>query len=244
MSYLRERMSKLPHGSFGSVRGVPTVTLSYDPCNPQINSYNRKRYYLSSTMGRFYKPLIEEYISLKNELKELERVWNLIYKIPPRHVEYPLAKRRYSMFDGDFFDKAIPNSNGREVENPIEYKGMIVRSKNELLACEILEKKGYEIKVEPKVGDKYEELYPDILFGVREQCKCIGLEIEGALDRERYAYKSTNRRKGYLKLGFEIGKDIIFLDLADPYSFSAELLETKIRLAVEASLDDIIFPGE
>lgn len=244
ISYLKDKISKLPHGSFVPIRGLLYVVVTYDPFEPAVNSKNRRRYRITSNKGRFYTPLIEEYIKLKKELNELEYRWNLIYRFPPRQIEYPLKKRKYSIFDGDFFDNAVSNSNGLPVEHPIEYKGMIFRSKNELLTCQLIESKGYKVKVEPLVGSSFDTLFPDIVFKVPEQYKCIGLEIDGALDREQYAYKSRNRRKGYLEKGFQIGKDIVFLDLADPHSFYPELFETQIRLAVEASLDDIVFPGE
>ena len=244
MSYLREKISQLPHGKIYSVNGRLAVSIFYDPTDSAISTYNRKRYYLTSERGRFYKPLIDEYICLSDELKRLEKQWNFIYRIAPRRIQYPLNKRRYSMFDGDFFDRAVSNSNGRRAEHPIAYKGMILRSKNELIACQQVEKMGLEFKTEPMVGEGFDALYPDLIIRVPEQIKCIGLEIEGALDKERYSYKSRNRRKGYLDLGFQIGKDIVFLDIADPHQFYSELLDTQIRLAIEASLDDIIFPED
>ena len=244
MSYIKEQMKKLPHGSFGSVRGRATVKISYDPFDPSVTTYNYRRYYIDSPKGRFYSPLIKEYLRYAAELKRLEAEWNIIYKIPPRNISYPLKKRRHTIFDGDFFEKAESNMNSRRIENPIPYKGMTLRSKNELIGVQILEKFGLEYKVEPKVGDGFDQLYPDLIFNIPEQCRCAGIEIDGAIDKEQYAYKSRNRRIGYLNMDLMPGKDIIFLDIASPADFYAELFETMAKLAIEAGLDDICFPGD
>ena len=244
MSYLREQINKLPHGSFCTVRSIPVVTINYDPHDPTVTSTNRRRYYLSSPQGEFYRPLIKEYLRLSYELKRLEAEWNIIYKIPPREISYPLKKRRHTIFDGDFFEKAESNMNSRLIENPVPYKGMKMRSKNEMIGVQILEKFGLEYKVEPKVGDGFDVLFPDIIFNIPEQCRCAGIEIDGAIDKERYSYKATNRRKGYLSMDLMPGKDVIFLDIASPNDVYGELFETMVKLAIEAGLDDIIFPGD
>ena len=244
MSYIKEQMNRLPHGSFGSVHGRATVKVSYDPFDPSVTAYHYKRYFLDSPKGQFYRPLIKEYLRYEAELKRLEAEWNLIYKIPPRKISYPLKKRRQTIFDGDFFEKAESNMNGRKVENPVPYKGMRLRSKNEMIGVQIMEKFGLEYKVEPKVGNGFNELYPDILFNIPTQCRCAGIEIDGAIENEQYSYKSRNRRASYLRLGLMPGKDVIFLDIASPSDFYGELFETMVKLAIEAGLDDIIFPDD
>lgn len=112
-----------------------------------------------------------------------------------------------------------------------------------MIGCLILERFGYEYKIEIAVGnDPFSMLYPDITFKVPEQERCISIEINGALDRIKYANRSVNRHKEYLDLGLRISKDVIFVDIAEANSFYEDVFETQIRTAVMSGIDDIVFP--
>ena len=243
ISYYEKRIAELPHGHFGIYRTRPVVYVTYDPLDGSINAYNKKRLYTDTANGECYAVLISEYQDLCNKLNALTEEWNLICKCAPRKLKYPLKKTVRSIFTSEFFDSAAEGANPIPIEHPIEYKGHLLRSKNEMLGCIILEKFGYEYKIEIAVGnDPFGMLYPDITFKVPEQERCIGIEINGALDRIKYANRSVNRHKGYLDLGLRISKDIIFVDIADASSFYADVFETQVKLAVMAGIDDIVFP--
>jgi len=245
ISYYKSRTDRLVQGRFGITRGHPVVYITRDPQIPGVDCYHSRRYRLSSARGQKYAALIMEYEKNKHILDELIAAWNSLYCISPREIEYPLTKRNKSIFTSEFFDRAEEMANPVCIEHPIEYKGHILRSKNELLGCQILEKLGYEYKVEIAVGnDPYNMLYPDLTFKVPEQERCIGVEFNGALDKMKSAEKYLSRQKNYIGYGLMISKDVIFVDMADPGSFYAELFETQIKLAVMAGLDDIVFPNQ
>ncbi|SCW60710.1 hypothetical protein SAMN02910456_02141 [Ruminococcaceae bacterium YRB3002] len=246
MSFIRERLTKIPHGNLGTYRGRQVVSITYDPFDSTITYKNRKRYYVDSPQGKKYAPKIKEYIELSGELATLEEQWNLMYRMAPRSVPYPLTKTRVSLFDSRFYERAVPNSNDRPIKNPIKHKDMILRSKNELAGCLILDSKGIDYKVEVKVAadddDEYSALYPDILFHLPEQDKCVGIEIDGAIDREPYSNKTFWRRRNYIRHDLQVGKDIIFYELDNPYAFDDKHLEALIDSAITANLGDIVFP--
>lgn len=76
-----------------------------------------------------------------------------------------------------------------------------------------------------------------------EQQRCIGVEINGALDKQKSAENYLARQKDYIGYGLMISKDVVFVDMAERNSFYAELFETQVRLTVLAGLDDIVFPS-
>ena len=243
INYLKDLISRLPHGNFGTYRGRLVIHVYYDPFDRSVNNKNNKRYYLDSPKGKELAPLIQEYQNLCKELKELEHEWNLLYRIPPRDINYPLEKNRTCILDDNYFDKAKPGSNPTKAGHPIKYKDMILRSKNELAACIYLDKIGREYKTEVAIPvDGFYFLYPDLLINVPEECKCLALEIDGAIDNSQYSYKITNRHKGYYDIGLLAGKDVIFMEIGDSYQFDTELLESLIKSAILASLDDINLP--
>jgi len=243
ISYLHKRLAEMPHGSFGMCRGVPVVYVTYDPMDPQIHNGKIKRYRIDSTEGKLWSPVISEYINIRDQLKELLNAWHLLYRIEPREIKYPLIKKTKSILTEEFFYDAAEYANPQPIEHPIEYKGRVLRSKNELLGCRTAEKFGLQYKIEIAIGnDPFEMLYPDITFLVPYQQRCIAAEINGALDNIRYANKSLNRQSIYIGNGLMISKDVIFLDIADRSQFYTELFETQIRSAILAGLDDIVFP--
>ncbi|SCW41045.1 hypothetical protein SAMN02910456_00990 [Ruminococcaceae bacterium YRB3002] len=243
MSYLKDRISRIPHGKVTTYRGCPVVIIDYDPFDPKVSSHNRKRYNIDSRRGAMYLAVVKEYNALTRELEQLQYQWNSLFRMPPRDIKYPLKKRRYSMFDSSFYEKAVPNSNPLPIEHPIKHKDMFLRSKNELAGCIKLDEMGYEYKVDVQVViDERIKICPDILIHDPCQCKCISTEIDGAMDLTRYAFKATSRRMTYYSLNLQQGKDIVFYEIADAHEFDDALFESLIRSALSANLDDIIFP--
>ncbi len=245
ISYYQDRLMKLPQGYFGRDKDAAIVYVTHVPGEQPGEKRKRFRYRLTSEKGQKWADLVREYRKCKDKLDELMTVWNSTYRFPPRKIAFPLVRRDPSMFTADFFNAAAECANPAQAERPIEYKGRILRSKNELIGCQIIEKLGYEFKVEIAVGsDPFYMLYPDITFLVPEQERCIGVEINGAVDNIKYANKSLNRQSEYIKNGLMISKDVIFVDIADSGSFYVRQFETQVKLAVMAGLDDIIFPDK
>ena len=243
ISFLRKRLAEMPHGSFGEKNGNRVVYITYDPADKSVDTHNKKCYSVDSSNGKIWSPVISDYLNTKRKLDSYLNIWNGIYKFNPRDISYPLRKNRSSLLTDRFFLDAEENANPTPIEHTIEYKGKILRPKNELLGVEAIEKLGLDYKIEIAVGnDPFNMLYPDITFSVPYQQRCVSIEINGALNVAKYANKSLNRQNLYIELGLMIGKDVIFLDIAEPGQFYAELLETQIKTAILSGLDDIVFP--
>ena len=243
ISFLRKRLAEMPHGSFGTCRGQQVVYVTYDPMDPSVSWKDKKRFFVDSEQGKFWSALIADSILVEKQLRELIDLWHMLYRFESRQIDYPLIKRTTSLFTEEFFNSAAENANPTPIEHPIEYKGHILRSKNEMLGCEIIEKYGLSYKIEIAVGnDPFNMLYPDITVLIPYQQRCIGFEINGALSILKYANKSINRQGSYIEQGLMLSKDVVFVDIADRNDFYAELFETQLKTAILAGLDDIVFP--
>ena len=243
ISFLRKRLAEMPHGSFGTCRGQQVVYVTYDPMDPSVSWKDKRCYKVNSEQGRLWSHLIAEYIQTEEQLRQLTASWHQLYKFDPRNIEYPLSKKRNTILTEEFFHAAKENANPIPIENPIEYKGHLLRSKNELIGVRTVEKFGLQYKIEIALGDDpFDMLYPDITVLVPYQQRCIPVELNGALDNIKYANRSLNRQGSYLGDGLMISKDVIFTDIADKSLFYTELFETQLKLAILAGLDDIIFP--
>ena len=241
ISYLKYRLQNIPHGNFGTVEGKCAVYITYDPSDPRIDSYHKRKLFVDSQEGQLYKPVIEEYLSIKEELKQLEKQWNRLYKFPPKEVKYPLPDDLNNPISSGMFDRAAANQNTFENEYPIVHAGQRLRSKNELIAFQTLEKMGFEVKTEARI-DKggFSSFFPDALFKVPEFDKGIGLEIDGAMDKDDYFGKAEERRKKYLRNGFREGIDVIFFRIYNRHDFDLERFELAVDAVLEANAKMIL----
>ncbi|MBP5261690.1 MAG: hypothetical protein J6Z43_06155 [Clostridiales bacterium] len=241
IAYLADKLRKIPHGFFSCISGINVVIITYDPQDRSVSNTHRKRYRTTSKRGIIWSTTINDYIAVKSEYDLLIKDWFARYTTPPRQISYPLKKRRKDLISFDFFKNSLPNQNKKENKHPIEYKGQIFRSKNEIIGCQVLEKYGYEFKTEILITDgNWIELYPDLTFYVPELEKVFVKEIDGAIDQVVYNDHSTSRTGYYLKMGFTEGKDLITVRIGDPNNVDAEQIDNLIRAAIESSIDDII----
>ena len=245
ISYLNDVISKIPHGKFLFSSGKKIIIINYDPEDPHITATNRKRYLADSFRGRKYIDPVSLYLQYKSELDYLMAKWDSLYWAPPVTIPFPLVKTRSSMLTSDFFASAGINQNTFRVENPIIHKGMILRSKNELIACQVLDRMGIEYKIEPEIIiDGFTVFTPDILFNLPELDKCTAIELDGAMNKEAYRNKSESRMMNYFRNGFKEYKDIIFMRMYDPSEFEISTFESMIRTSVESNICDIVFPDD
>lgn len=127
--------------------------------------------------------------------------------------------------------------------NPIEYNGHLLRSKNELVVCTNLDTWEYEYKVEIDLSpNQFTHLYPDATFYAPEIEKAIAVETDGALDQEDYLDKSERRKYNYFNNGFIEYKDVVFFRIADKSQFDSRRFKDIITAAIYCNIGDIIFP--
>ena len=241
ISYLRYRLSIMPHGFFGNVKGRDLVYVFYDPNDDRVSRCNKRRYFCSSKRGEKVSEQIKEYVELKGQLDLLLKEWKTQYQGEQRLIVFPLLKRRIGPLDHDFFVKAKPN----QVEHPdgkfIDHKGQELLSKNEEIVAQVIEKMGYEFKAGVFLDlDKFTHLHPDILFYVPEIDKVFLIEIDGALDSISYVSKSYHNTAACILNGFTEMKDFVVIRIGHGYEINSEQIEGMLWATIDLAIDDIV----
>ena len=149
-------------------------------------------------------------------------------------------KRTTGKLNYEFFQKTKGEQNPGEYNDAIEYKGIGFKSKNEVLAAQVLDKLKVEYKVEPKLTLEGKTIYPDFLIGAVEVDKSAYVEIYGKM--EDHDYVDTNARKNakYLRAGLRQGRDYIPFFAGDAKTFDVEAFEMQIKAWLELAAEEII----
>ena len=245
ISYCKDRLNKLPHGYYGTHRGHAVIYVTYDPMDKSVDPRNKRIIRLCTKQGEIYRELIEEADRVELALRSLQKKWNTTYKNNPRIFEYPLTKKEQPMISSEFFKQSSPNQNTRDNARDILYNGQYLRSKNELSVCQLLERMGYEYKVEialyNPVSNRFEpEFTPDVTFLIPELDVAVSMEIDGAMEQDGYHDKSEFRKHNYFKRGYIEFRDILFYRLNDPYSLDISRAEALINAAILTNLQNIV----
>lgn len=239
ISYLQYRLKELPKGWIGTYKKREVAIITYDSKNPKVTSYSMRRYFLRTRRGKSYKVLLEERIKAEAEMDKLLARWHMNYIGEPEVIKFPLSKTRFCGIQTRQFMESEPNQNKYQAKNPIIYKGQTLRSKNELLAVKEIEEFGFIWKTEICFRFGKYTFYPDVVFYVPYIDKPIALELDGMMDADDYYDHAEDRRRKYIRAGFEENKDVIFLRLNNEYVFPSEDLNTLIRIAIERSIADL-----
>lgn len=240
IAYLRDQLSKIPHGSKGLFKGRAVVYVFYDPNNKKISKKCKARYSVNTKKGMYYTKYIDNYLMLKSELDALLKNWNSKYVTPPRDIKFPLKKKKQDILNKEWFDQAEEHQNPYDLEHPLDYNGHKLRSKNEYITYQLIDRLGYEQKSEVKLDFKqFEGFYPDDTFYVPEIDKVFILGIEGAMDKPDYSSKSHRETVICITNGMTELKDFIMLRLPDARTIDSAQIENLVRAAIEASISDI-----
>lgn len=239
ISYLSYRIERLPRGWFSTINGRKYTVIAYEPDNPKVGVRNTRRYLFSTRKGDSYRRKVIERISAEAELTKLLAEWHMNYIGDPEIIKFPLSKTRFCGIQTRQFMNSESNQNKYQPRNPIIYKGQTLRSKNELLAVKEVEALGFMWKTEICFRFGKYTFYPDVVFYVPYIDKPIALELDGMMDEDDYYDHAEDRRRKYIRAGFEENKDVIFLRLNNEYYFPSEDLKTLIRIAIERSIADL-----
>ena len=239
ISYLSYRIERLPRGWFSTINGRKYTVIAYEPDNPKVGVRNTRRYLFSTRKGDSYRRKVIERISAEAELTKLLAEWHMNYIVEPEIINFPISKTRFCGIQTRQFMNSESNQNKYQPRNPIIYKGQTLRSKNELLAVKEVEALGFMWKTEICFRFGKYTFYPDVVFYVPYIDKPIALELDGMMDEDGYYDHAEDRRRKYIRAGFEENKDVIFLRLNNEYYFPSEDLKTLIRIAIERSIADL-----
>ncbi|MBP5261569.1 MAG: hypothetical protein J6Z43_05515 [Clostridiales bacterium] len=241
IAYLNYQISKVANGFFKCAGGRSYVYVFYDPSNSKVNRDCKIRYSIETDRGKYYAAQVTRYQELKCELDILMKAWKRKYSVPPRAIQYPLNKTRTTIFDHDWFIQSPSHQNKKPIENPINYNGIILRSKNELIQYKTIEALGYEQKVEMLAvfkGNRY--FYPDSTFYVPEIDKVILSNLDGSMENPNYVSKSYYDTAICINNGLIESKDFVVARISNYKQIDAEQIENLILSAIDASINDII----
>ena len=183
---------------------------------------------------------VTAYKKALNAYNSLMAQWKSMFVDEPVIIPFPLNNEESLIITPSAFYAASPNQNPKENKTPITYKGQILRSKNELLAVQEIERMGFEWKTEIMLFINGQTLYPDVTFFVPYINKVIALETDGMMGDESYEYKSHRRRNKYFKAGFNEFDDVIFFRITNYYEFDASKFRKLIEISCEINATAII----
>ena len=239
IAHIQSEIKKLPHGSYGCSRGKDVLYISYSPSDSSISWKNSRRYFLNTARGIKYSSEIDKSNALRKELEDLYSEWHTSYKGEPFMMDKPI-KRITGKLNYEFFQKTNGEQNPGEYKDSIEYKGIRFKSKNEVLAAQVLDKLKVEYKFEPKLILEGKTIYPDFLIGAVEVDKSAYVEIYGMM--EDYEYIDINAKKNakYLRAGLRQGRDYIPFYSGDAKTFDVEAFEMQIKAWLELAAEEIV----
>ena len=224
--------------SLGNLKGVPKEFI------PDLSSSNRSILLQYTPKGTYWSNRVRQIQALQIEQQKLLSTWKSIYKNSPRYIEYPLHLPGTNHFDKAFFDKLVPNLNPIPIEAENSINKPKSRSKNEVLAYDIITDMGYEAKQEARLNlpfiDSFNAFFPDLSIYVPEIERTIFSELDGAVDNPRYLRHSIERQSNYFTQGFDEFKDVFFYRINSPYTFDATLFRNLFYITVEQTAENII----
>ena len=238
LEYLEKRLEKLPKGKITEYKQH-----GYD-CKmvwirefPDQTKYNRKHYSIRREPGATLMPLVEESCSISREIEDIikqlrnkENEVRCVSKIKRRNEPVKMNRK--------FFDelKKTEDSNPFPKTNPVEYKGILFRSKGEMIIAQKLDELGLEYSYESRLNIG-RDVYPDFSVYIPELDKVFFIEFMGGFGNFEYNMSSGNKFADYATYGYINGRDIIFLCETNENKADVELLEAQINALIMANTE-------
>jgi|GEM_PF-2428264 len=239
LSVLADKMDSLPHGRFCYQQGKKIVCVTKDRNRPEVSYTNNRKYVVTSKKGREYAPLIREYVVCKEQYDKLMAEWNRCYKCPPpRYDMEKVRQERRARLNGEFF-RNVKCANSRDEMHTIEFEGLYLRSKNELIAAQAFKELGLEFKYEPILrlsGGR--TLSPDFAVYFEELDLCVLVEIYGMTESGDYVSGMAGKIKDYTNASLWPDLDIVHVAVPGKNNFDKETLKRRLIGAVEAAVPD------
>lgn len=239
ISHLNHQIKMLPYGRYVKYKGKDMICISYSPSDPKICWRNNRKYLVNTKRGRKYCEEVSKSTFLRKELNSFISEWDKNYKGTPPVLPVPI-KRAKGKMNYDFFAASEGEQNKEDFPEMIEYKGIKFRSKNEVIAAQVLDKLNIEYKVEPKLILDGKLMFPDFIIGVQEVDKAAYVEIFGKMDDYEYVDANAKRNARYIRAGLRQGRDYIPFYTCNSKTFDVEAFEKQILAWLELASEDIV----
>lgn len=201
---LRAELAAMPNVRLGMLRGRQVVRVYSRKGNRLVF----QTHYADSNEGLRLCGTADRRIKIENEIKSLEQ---------------KLGKRMSGMLErfrvrlgSCILNESVWNE-CKNSENPMVnngnycHKGIIMRSRTEVLIAEILDELGLQYKYEPAIRFGEEVFYPDFLVYLPCLKRCLIIEFFGMSDEQNYIYKTLGKLTVYSNNGLLLNHDVLGL---------------------------------
>lgn len=241
LEYRRQLLERMPQGFFKMVNGIRYVIITNDAENLQFNSRHPRRLRTTSSLGRKYSHIINNYLSLKAEYDTLLCLWNSTYKFAPPKVVFPIHQPYDPRgMNNEYFNKQLDKRGKYVPDNPTISEHGVLKSKNEQMGADILKRLGIPFKYEteiylPSIEDT---INPDYLVNFFEIDRCAYIELLGMNDRIDYSVRTATKITGFSKEKYRPGREIIYVHVYDKNNFDESYFISQVLSAFNDLIPD------
>ena len=238
MEYLEGRLRRLPKGMIMTrKKNGKDYTVVYISDYPDHPKYKYKRFSTTRSPGSKLAKMVAEHNNILSELTEL-KVFIKSAKTP-RKISKTKRRSEPVKMDRSFFEslKLCADSNPYDKPaNAVEYKGILMRTKGEVMIAQRLDQLHYEYIYEPRIWAGH-NIYPDFAVYIPEIDRVIFIEYMGALSNPSYLPSAGEKFKAFAGIGYIVGRDVIFICETDNSATDLELLEAQLSAVVMANTE-------
>ena len=239
INYLKKELARLPRGRTVTVR---SHGYKYDgiyiTCSPQDPDILHKTLSINKKRGNKIHSQVMKADNIESTIHELSEMLGSISG-KTRTVTENKRRDEYRRMGLEFFNhlKTLEDSNPyKKPDNAIEYKGILMRTKGEVIIAQHLDALNYPYVYESCItlGKK---IYPDFSVYIPEIDKVIFIEFMGAFSDPEYLHKAGERFKLYSSYGIIIGRDSIFICETKTSPADLDLLDAQLNAAIMAATE-------
>ena len=241
LEYRRLLLEKKVHGFFRETNGIKRIYITKDPANPKISTRHPRVVHAATKLGKIYSEQINEYLRIELEYETLLNSWNKTYCFAPPKVQFPIIQFSDPHFmNNEFFNKQEDNLGKYKSDTPTVSEHGELKSKNELMAADLLKAMDIPFKYETEIYLKEikETINPDCLINFYEIDRCAYLEILGMNDKIDCFYKSANKIYGFSREIYRPGREVIYVILYDKANFDKEYFVSQVLSAYNDMIPD------
>lgn len=241
LEYRRLLLDKMPHGCIRLRRGKRTVVINYDPEDPKVSSKCPRFLSVASKRGREYAEMINKYLKVKTEYDYLLDLWYSTYCFAPPRVRFPVVRgHSFHEMNNEYFDEQKENRGKYETDTPTYSDHGALKSKNELMSAELLDRMGIPFKYETElfIGETNKTINPDFLISFFEIDRCIYLEVLGMNDKGDYSVKTATKLYDYSRGKYRPGREVIYIILYDKSNFDSDYFVQQVMSAFNNMIPD------
>jgi len=185
--------------------------------------------------------MITRYLKVKTEYDYLLDLWLSTYCFAPPRVKFPVVtSHSFHEMNNEYFNEQQENRGKYEPENPTYSDHGVLKSKNELMSAELLDRMGIPFKYETElhIGEVDKTINPDFLISFYEIDRCFYLEVLGMNDKGDYSVKTATKLYDYSKGKYRSGREVIYMILCDKSNFDSDYFVNLVMATFDNMIPD------